>query len=95
MSDRTYRVVSCSECLWQDYYACDGTRPSYPPRCPECGESCMPHEFITANWSASVRRALGRDQGVRAIFGDPNSDYRNYAERRFGSSWMKQSRKWD
>lgn len=77
----TYRDVACRTCLWRDYYACDSTRPSYPPRCPECGDECT-HDFFDADFTFAERNGLGRDDGIRSVFGDPKQGYLNLRDRR-------------
>lgn len=77
---KTYRDVACDSCLWRDYYACDRTRPSYPPRCPECGETCS-HDFFDASFPFEARNKLGRDNGIRSVFGDPRAGYKNFRDR--------------
>ena len=80
MIDREYRLVRCDSCIWQDFYEV-GRRPSYPPRCPDCGEECQ-HSFVRSSFTATVRSLLGLDAGSRRAFGDPRAAYKNLRDRR-------------
>lgn len=79
MRECEYRAVKCELCIWQDYYEI-GRRPSYPPRCPQCGSGCE-HEFIFGKFTRDQRARLGRDLGVRYALGDPTVAYKSYRDR--------------
>lgn len=71
--ERTYRHVRCvNGCIWQDFYACDGTRLSIPPRCPRCGKRVEILETVAA-FPLRVRRMLGRDIGLDVLFPQPKN----------------------
>lgn len=85
MRERQFRLVRCEDCVWQDFYQVS-TRLSYPPRCPECGSGCE-HEFTYAAFKSSERCRLGRDNGIRYVFGDPLAEWKRERDRRWSFSY--------
>ena len=62
---REFRVVSCHDCRWRDWYT---LRQSYPPRCPQCGADCE-HDFVFQDKFISREdlNKLGKDRGVEPL----------------------------
>lgn len=58
---REWRIVQCVSCWFRDFYR---LTQSYPPRCPQCGESCVSDFALQERIiSPDELRLYGRDIG--------------------------------